>query len=97
MSTPKKLYAVMVPAGWGIDFRCTLMEDTGEVLHEHISSSKGWGRRDLIGGLGRKHNVATKFPDGYELVEVDRWSDVPDEVLSAYRALVAERDGRAES
>lgn len=81
----KRLYAVMIPTGYERDLQCTLLDENGEVLHRHISSSKNWGRRDLIAGMTSKYDVETRFPDGYELVEVDHWSDVPDDVLDAYR------------
>lgn len=92
MSDPKKLYAVMVPTSYGHDLQCTLVEDTGEALSRWISSNKHWGRRDLLAELGRKHDPATRFPDGYEVVEADRWSDLPEAVLQAYRAQHAEQE-----
>jgi hypothetical protein len=91
VSDKKILYALMVQSPrWGGDYQCALIEDTGEVLHEHICSSIGWGRKDLIDGLNRKHQPGNRFPDGYEVVEVFNWLDVPEVVREANEAWAAE-------
>lgn len=86
--TTKTLYALMAPLGWTSgDLSCALIEDTGEVLHEHICSTKGWARIDLKAGLERRH--PGRFPDGYEWVEADSWSDVPEAVREANKVWAA--------
>lgn len=89
----KTLYAVMIKsAQWPGDYVCCLVEDTGEVLYRHISSSTTWGRQDLEGGLKRKHNVTARFPDGYEIVEATAWSDVPEAVRDANKGWADETE-----
>lgn len=84
MSEPTKLYALMQKSkAWNGDYLCALIAPTGDVLYEHISSSLGWGRRDLEGGLKRNHNVAERFPAGYELVDLLSWADAPAELREA--------------
>lgn len=57
------LYRASGPSRWG-DCLYRAMSEHGEMLYEHISSSRGWGMSDLRGGLSRLGQL-----DGSELIE----------------------------
>lgn len=86
----QKLYAVMIKSAvWSGDYICTLVDEAGDVIYEHISSSVGWGRRDLEAGLKRKCNIEDRFPEGYEIIETTSWTELPTATREAYERATA--------
>lgn len=85
-------------ADWGSgDVSMWACAEDGEILAQHICSSRGWGRTDLHNR--RKQVYIDKFGgfgDGefYNLVEVHTWSDVPLEVRDRNAKLGAEEDAQ---
>jgi hypothetical protein len=77
MTTPPKLYAVIGPVRYGF-----VTDESGAVIYSHISSSQEWARRDLSAGIKRLN----RFPDGYEVVYIERFADAPQSVTAAFVA-----------
>lgn len=84
-SPTKILYSFVGPTEPG-DRPAVLIEDTGQVLYRHISSSAEWAQRDLIAGLRREYDVTERFPDGFELVVLGVWFEAPAELQAAVAA-----------
>lgn len=78
-----KLYAIVGPSRYDRDYPGFVVDEAGEVLYQHISSSDGWAQHDLTRGIGRRTDLAERFPDGYELVFINRLTDAPPDVLAA--------------
>ena len=72
-----KLYAVIGPVRSDEDFHGYVMDEDGEVLYSHISSSRGWAKVDLAGGIRRLHDGPERFPDGYEFVFIASRDEAP--------------------
>jgi hypothetical protein len=81
----KILYSFVGPAEPG-DRMAVLIEDTGEVLYRHISSSTEWAQRDLVAGLRRDYDIAERYPDGFEIVVLSVWFEAPAELQAAVAA-----------
>lgn len=72
----------------GTDVGGTLYDHEGEPLWSHLSSSVEWLKVDLVGGFtSRREDLAKRYPDGYEVVLVNRDIDNPD--ATYYAELVA--------
>lgn len=81
MTTRPKVY--VAPFGrWGSeDIAGGLVTETGEVLWEHISSNTDWLRHDLTETARRRADLEARYPDGYEVVEVEHWRKLPDHLV----------------
>lgn len=86
--TARILYAVVGPVRYDSDFQGFVMDETGDVIYSHISSSRGWSKVDLAGGVRVALDGDERFPDGYEFVYLQHWTDAPEPVLKA----IAERE-----
>lgn len=72
-----KLYAVIGPVRYDKDFYGYVMDETGEVLCAHVSSSQEWAKLDLAGGMRRRADTQERFPEGYELVFIATRDEAP--------------------
>lgn len=86
-----KLYAVIGPVRSDEDFYGYVMDEDGEVLYSHISSSRGWAKVDLAGGVRRLLDLPERFPDGYELVFLAHRNEAPQRTQDGLAAWEARR------
>lgn len=59
---------------WGTDVGGQLVDEKGEVLWGHVSSSTGWLRIDLTDNFtDRRNALEERYPGGYEIrmVQID--------------------------
>lgn len=56
---------------WGNgDIACVALDEDGQVIAHHISSSAGWARHDMGLTGNWKHDLyKARYPDGYALVD----------------------------
>lgn len=82
-----RLY-MLVTHTYGTEVVGTLYDHQGEPLWQHMSSSLEWLRLDLTSGFAsRREDLASRYPEGYEAVLVNRDMDNPD--ATYYAELVA--------
>lgn len=76
---------VVVTGRWeGGDVSGALVLPTGEAPFGHTSSSLDWLRRDLTSGFrDRREDLEHRFPDGYDVVVIDKDDELPADVAEA--------------
>ncbi|WP_018502923.1 hypothetical protein [Parafrankia discariae] len=61
-----------------------LITEDGTVLWGHVSSSAEWLRADLTTSFeNRRDTLDQRYPDGYEVVTVDHWRQLPAHLVTA--------------